>query len=423
MGTNRPKDTLRNDIFDNSRRTMLFNERTDRSLHAELSQLDKNRKEIMRDLRKIKQIKTALQEQLKSVFEKTPSKEAGLEAKIGARPEVRLPAVETRRGRPRFHSDMGPLNNLIASERRRIELKGSKSEAALEYISGQNQQQESHIDPLSHSKYRGGKGKSESEYRTNQELRDELMIKSRFHQVGSKYVGKEIFDKKHQGKTARTVYKRKRGLKSSQRSSGGESQRKLYISDDIEEQKTEKDGDLSADFSSLSILRKDVSGQALAKEIENSATSKHTSDRQGVQARQHNLLSKHGEHQAGKETGATSIANASSVPHCGSSVVRKLSSTSTGVLERDVFHKTRHDPMLPSIPLEFRSTRQDRGPNSLERAFMVCQQMNSNTGSLKSERKRRFANLVDLVIKQRKVIHAWEPILNTVGDIQSDDEV
>eukprot|EP00795_Rhopilema_esculentum_P014418 gene14418-5472_t len=421
MGTNRPKDTLRNDIFDNSRRTMLFNERTDRSLHAELSQLDKNRKEIMRDLRKIKQIKTALQEQLKSVLEKTPPKEAGLEAKNGARPEVRLPAVETRRGRPRFHSDMGPLNNLIASERRRIELKGSKSEAALEYISGQNQQQESHIDPLSHPKYRGGKGKSESEYRTNQELRDELMIKSRFHQVGSKYVGKEIFDKKHQRKTARTVYKRKReGLKSSQRSSGGESLRKLHISDDIEEQKTENDGDLSADFSSLSILRKDVSGQAMAKEIENSVTSKHTPDRQDAKARHQARL---GEHLTGEETGATSIANASSVPHCGSSVVRKLSSTSTGVLERDVFHKTRHDPVLPSIPLEFRSTRQDRGPNSLERAFMVCQQMNSNSGSLKSERKRRFANLVDLVIKQRKVIHAWEPILNTVGDIQSDDEV
>ena len=77
---------------------------------------------------------------------------------------------------------------------------------------------------------------------------------------------------------------------------------------------------------------------------------------------------------------------------------------------------------LPKIPMELTSKRQSRGSVSLERAFVDCQEVRAGNTDLKTERKRRFARLVDMVIKQKKVIRAWEPMLALVGDIHSSDE-
>lgn len=421
MASSNSKENGKADVFGHSRKTMQFNERTDRSLHVELSQLERNRREIMRDLRKIKQIKTALNDQLRSALEhkaiNRSRSDTSIYATSSAEPGLKLPIVETKAGRPRFHSDVGPVDKLVTNEKIRLEKLGrrvvernpDRTDEPGSIRSRHNQIRED-IQGTSEESTADG-------YKTNQELREELLIKSRFNQLGSKYVGKEIFDARH----LRTSAKGKRRDAKAGRLTLSrndlpltiEHQKKVTSIENETIQEETKD-ELSPEFSGLSVNEAWNIDQEIDHEGGDSLRNK-----QNLMPLQTEVDVRKGkEHVVPVKLSPISARkmNGSFVPQ------RRISSHSSGGPDMDSA-RARQDSLLPTIPLELRSQRQSKELNSLERAFMVCRQVSAKSKDLKNERKRRFANLIDMVVKQKKVVNAWEPLMRNVGDIQSDDDV
>ena len=402
MASSKPKENGKSDAMDNTRRALQFNERTDRSLHAELSHLERNRKEIMRDLRKIQQIKTTLNDQLRTVLEHKKSNRSISDSGVYMN-GLRLPSVGRHRGR-RHHSDVGPMDRLIDNERCRLEKLGTRCEPNLK-----------------------GDGSNEDGYkevyRTNQDLRNDIFIKSRFAQLGGKYIGKEFTDKR----SSLNEKRRKFGVGTSGKhraSALTANQKKSHDVVNKEVTEESEEDEIGPKLTRLSIRDKavDENRDELDTSRPNSGTSTITRDTAyeniTVQtAPSSNDTSATGGQNHQELSPRSSVKGSTSLPP-----YRKTSAHSVGWLDIDSM-KTKQEALLPIIPPELRSKRRSKALNSLEQAFMVCRDVSAESRDIKSERKRRFANLVDLVVKQRRVINAWEPLMRKIGEIHSDDEV
>lgn len=425
MASNRPKDSGKKDAFGHSRKTMQFNERTDRSLHAELSQLERNRREIMRDLRKIKQIKTALNDQLQSALEfKSMNRkvsDSSVYAPKVAPSAMKLPFVDRKGNRPRFRSDVGPFEKLILNEKTRINKLSARTEGQPDHPVEHGPTQSNLLQKVQWGGIRERSDEATRDgYKTNQELREDILIKTRFNQLGSKYVGKEIFNKKH-SKTPSKDSKRRlsSGLAPFTRNEmlqRNEHNKKVgfFETEVIEEVNKE---DLSPSFVGLSMKepleqQSNIFGRNTTKTQEVTASQNSTPVNTNTAIREE------------KDSYVPTKLSPLSAMRGNLSFdsKRKISTSSLGSYSVDNT-RMRQDAVLPTIPIEFRSSRQTNELNSLGKAFMVCRQVSAEGKDIKNERKRRFANLVDMVVKQRKVITAWEPLMRNVGDIQSDDEV
>ena len=454
MASSKPKENGKTDAVDNTRKMLLFNERTDRSLHVELSQLERNRREIVRDLRKIQQIKSTLSEQLRTVIEHKARTRSISDTSIYSN-GLRLPSVERNGGRRRFHSDIGPMDRLIANERCRLEKLGTRCESNLNAVNKSDERKckEAKMKTQDDSNEDGHR----EAYRTNQELRNDIFIKSRFTQLGGKYVGKEVLDKRSSvNEKRRKTVTGNPGQNRAERIKTGEERIKKEIMEESEED------EISPKLSRLSISNTavDENRSGLDTNGPNSETSSiaknlalesitvqftplsnnTTIARDGQNAPQQSLVSSvksHASRPPNRKTSAPSFRGPSNnttardgqnapqqspVSSVKSPPYRKTSARSVGGLDIDSM-KTQQEALLPIIPPELRSKRRSKTLNSLEQAFMVCRDVSAESHDLKTERKRRFANLVNLVVKQRKVITAWEPLMRKIGEIHSDDEV
>ena len=366
----------------------------------------------MRDLRKIKQIKSALNEQFRSVLEhkavnrsiSDSSEYASTKSQLKS--ALKLPAVEKRGGRQRVHSDVGPIGKLLTNERTRLEKLGGRNQSTWDTLPEEEHPRKQSVQmPKLNSQddecsWQDG---IKSDYKTNQELREDILIKSRFNQLGSKFVGKEIIDKKRSGTSLK-------GLTRNPSTEHAVRQKKISFVNNDDTMKG------STDITSLKMSDLSLNGPSV--EDYSNISDSGGSLAAGRATKKENPLHKN-DANAREGRGGTKLAPLSTVKSNGSLHPQ----TSTRRAQDSDFTNMLQDALLPTIPLELQSRRRSKESKSLERAFLICRQVNSENKDLKRERKRRFANLVDLVIKQRKVINAWEPLMRNVGDIQSDDEV
>ena len=423
MTSGKPKENGKTDIMDNTRKTLQFNERTDRSLNAELSQLERNRREIVRDLRKIKQIKSTLNEQLRTVLEQKARQRSVSDTSLYAC-GLKFPSVDRKVERPRFHSDIGPMDRLIANERCRLEKLGLRNETSTNALNEEEQMRvvkDGSVPKLKLQDDRHDNGVTEV-YRTNQELRAEILIKSRFNQLGSRYVGKELNrlhrssekDKRRRVGAGQSVRTRSSTLAAQHKRNDAVA--KEVIGDSADEISC-KLSSLSVNTNALDENRNELGTSAPNKDT--SSLTEHTISRK-IAIR----ISPSSNDSAGKGGPDSPKLSPRLAAKSNISLSEKpnASGHSVGGLDIDSM-KVKQEAILPIIPIELRSKRLKKAPNSLEHAFMVCRDVHAESKDLKNERKRRFANLVNLVVKQRKVINAWEPLMTKIGEIHSDDEV
>jgi len=427
MASNKQKENGKTGVADSTRRTLQFNERTHRTLNAELSHLERSRREIMRDLRRIKKIKTTLNDQIRTVLEHKSMNRSISDTSV-YESGSRFPSVERRGARPRFYSDIGPMDRLIANERCRLEKLRPRNETNLNVL---NEDEQAKCNDATGSRTNPHEDHHEDGlvegYRTNQELRSEILIRSRFNQLGSKYVGKEFTEKKL-----------KRPYAKDRRREDGTGQSPKHRSDVLSLKAHQRKSNLAANgekvgestngvslkLSTLSIKEplEDENGNELELRVANkdssttkeSATVVNTTEQ--IPPKSNTCTARDGQDAEFPSQKPDGKRNSSLPPQ------RRTSVPSVGGLDIDSL-KVKQEALLPIIPSELRSKRQSKVPNCLEQAFMVCTVVNSDSKDLKHERKRRFANFVDLIVKRRKVINAWEPLMGKIGEIHSDDEV
>lgn len=237
------------------------------------------------------------------------------------------------------------------------------------------------------------------------------MIKSRFNQLGSKFVGKEMIEKR-QKMLSRVQARDLQVIRNHQ-------------SRDTEKTETEQvpkktADDIDTNEKVLTEISSDFGVMAVTspKNHENNLSVPVFSQPEGPYWQTRFQVCKI---EPSKDTQPPKpqrkISSSSALGD--NTVKRKISSSSMSGLDFDT-RRPRNEVTLPRIPMELTSNRQTH--NCLEHAFITCQQVDSDDKVSKKERKRRFANLVNAVIKQGKVINAWEPLLNNVGDIHSSDE-
>ena len=439
MSHNKPTEHWKREANAHTRRTMLFNERTDRSLHVELSQLERNRKEIVRDLRKIKQVKGALKKQLSSALEASsrPRRRSRSDTSIDAySSHTLLPNIAPNAGRSRLQSDVGPVdrllkNDLIASDRLlktdRVatdKLPGT-SDKTLEFSGrGEDNRNADQAQALGEGNLFQEKSKqnqSEFTYKTNQERREDHMIKSRFNQLGSKYVGRQMVGRKS-SKASNKLPKVQTQNRAKQ-----SSQAKETIRDSDNEIGAKQSGDGERDFPAAA-AQDSLSSEMATLEINNNRREATTIETDGtlsdplvryipdIRIQPHlwpeETLAITCQKPEEQTHPVTNKDGSNSMLGTSKALQRKISTCSLVCSQQ----------MLPKIPMELTSKRQSRGSVCLERAFVDCQEVRAGNMDLKTERKRRFARLVDMVIKQKKVIRAWEPMLALVGDIHSSDD-
>ena len=439
MSHNKPIEHWKREANAHTRRTMLFNERTDRSLHVELSQLERNRQEIVRDLRKIKQVKGALKKQLSSALEASsrPRRRSRSDTSIDAySSHVLLPNIATNTGRSRLQSDIGPVDRLLKDDLIATDRLLKKDRVATEKMPGtsdkmlefsrrgednrnadqaQEALEEGHLFPE-----KSKQNQSEFTYKTNQERREDHMIKSRFNQLGSKYVGRQMVGRR----SRRASNKLPKALK--QNRAKQSSQAKEAIRDNDNETGAKQSGDGGRDFPDAA-AQDSLSSEMATLDINNNRREGTTSETDetlsdslvrcipDIRIQPHywpqetlpNTCQRPEE-----QTHPVTNKDAFNMPGTSGTLQRKTSTCSLVSSQQ----------ILPKIPMELTSKRQSRGSVCLERAFVDCQEVRAGNMDLKTERKRRFARLVDMVIKQKKVIRAWEPMLALVGDIHSSDE-
>lgn len=445
MSYNKPTEHWKREANGHNRRTMLFNERTDRSLNAELSQLERNRKEIARDLRKIKQVKGALKKQLSSALEASsrPRRRSRSDTSIDAySSNVLLPNITIRRSR--LQSDIGPVDRLLKNDRMATDrlLKTDRVATDKLYVTsdkipelsrrgeanGNEDKVKSSIDFNNQSKPAHGEGHlsqekskqkhSEFMYKTNQERREDHMIKSRFNQLGSKYVGRQMAGRRSR-RASNKLPKASKQNRDKQSSLSKETIR------DNNNETGEKLSGVRAGGLLDDAAQNSLSSEMATLDITNNRREATTSETDGtlsdplvryipdirIQLWPEETLANVGQ-RPDKQTHVMTNKDLGSMSGTTGTLQRKTSTCSVGSSQQ----------ILPRIPMELTSKRQSKESISLERAFVDCQEVRAGNEDLKMERKRRFARLVDMVIKQKKVIRAWEPMLALVGDIHSSDE-
>ncbi len=411
--------------FGQTRKTLLFNERTDRSLSTELSQLERSQKKVRQDLRKIHQVQELVKTHLMSSSEFDSRHRSRSDSSINFNAGKVLPQLSKRKNtvnndnatttssdfrRPRFNSE-----SVVSSVRKTsVNFMGQHVDA--ESFSNQDVEEED-----------GRDRPSPKSYRTNQERREDLMIMSRFHQLGSKFVGRDMLEKRQ--KRMSDKYQKQKGIiglkkfqpedreRIDENSPDKSTSEVVFCEDD-----TNASTELPTNMASMNIAIPQP--KARFSDNSSSASPKSCSSFEDNYLPNKLYLSKADTYRDNpppklfKKSSNNSMAVSSN-----GAMQRKISSISIHSHDLDLM-RPRNDVSLPRIQIESTPGIACNG-NSKHRiahAFRTCQQVNPDDKELRSERKRRFANLVNAVIKQGKVINAWEPLLNKIGDIHSVDE-
>lgn len=423
MAYNKSSENSKQSSSGQTRKTMLFNERTDRSLNAELNQLERSRNEVKRDLRKIQQVKDVLNDRLLSVLDRRPKARSVSDVSSKAPSEGNtsrnlFPRISSSNNliqpkRPRHNSDPVSYNN--ANRSRKI----SNDHSNALYTD------DSIIDD--EDKFHRGRD-SPPLYITNQQRREDLIIKSRFNQLGSRFVGVEIMTKRRKSISRMTS----RGgnfndanldAKMLSQTNGEavlENQSEFRSNVEVDANET---GGLNSDFAGMTVTsqtQQNLSSGNYSNLQTDTKRIKFPSGTSVIEDPLKSMFSK--ENSRDRQTSTKPQRKLSSSTVSSGTLQRKISTGSMGVFDQDTAARLRPEGPLPKIPLELTSTRQSKTGSCMEQAFLTCQQLNSDHKDDKKERKRRFASLVSAVIKQGKVIKAWEPLLAQFGDIDSSDD-
>eukprot|EP00794_Sanderia_malayensis_P003311 gene3311-3796_t len=418
-----------------TRRTMLFNERTERSLVAELSQLDKSQQKVNRDLKKIHHVQDLLNTHLlSSSSTSTPSSTMERKTRASNRmdsndslPQLRKISMTGER-QPDPHRQRTCNVTATGSETTKanhrkisgISSIGTIHESAPKEARdtsivpiGEQSRQEQKQEPVENERSKRVRKVSQG-YKTNQERREELIIKSRFNQLGSKFVGKEMFEKRQEAMNRQGLMKTSNADKlkleivhpcvdygSNDIRSKLEAREETWIAGMLPvTTRTEPKIRFSSDCSM--VLSPDATFWPNVLLFPKNGTAASNSNKPAKPKRRTSSMFEH-----------------SSLKHAQ----RRLSTCSIAPYEEEAT-QSRNEVALPKIPMELTlGSGRSSDNNSIGQAFIKCHEVSSrNDKHSKKERKRRFADLVDTIVKHGRVIHAWEPILDKVGDIHSTDD-
>ena len=392
-----------------ARRTLRKNSRTSRTLDSELHQLDKNQVKVQREIRQISHIKDIVQEHLKVPQIKRPR----YITKNGCpkllqhqypRPNFHLPALgenerhkdaemenievnestceedasigsEHKEERKTFLPSKGIEGNIgdnretnvseqlsLVSEERLSSQKSSISNRG--YVSGKRRAaKRKHFETA-----KSQKGSKTHYYKTNEELRREVLIKSRFNQLGSKFVGTNIIRQNDVNKHLSNI-----------------------LITDLESPQNEDN---------------------LPEKARKSRTKHRTKNKPLERSAMTDLR-----RQRLQKQNAIDIESES--PTITQTLNNKLERSSS-------FHRKQSNQSI-SVPNELVCNTLTRQRTfSLKQAFVTCQESQTDQKPYddngKQERRRRFCRLVDTIITQRRIVTAWETLVENVGDISLSDE-